>query len=205
MMMTLPEKKTSSLIQGIDLAMKLKALDEKRIRVFTTGDFRKILHGMPDQKIARILTDARNSHLISSPTRGVFVYEQSEQPRTHLVYEVARTMRRGSYTYLSLESALSEYGIISQIPVNHHTFMTTGRKGSFKTPYGLIEFTHTGRDALGIIRDTVEIDRPLPIATAERALADLRRVGRNLHLVQENEIRNLTQDRREENEHDPIF
>ncbi len=41
-----------------------------------------------------------------------------------------------------LESALSEYGVISQIPIDRLTIMTTGRKGHYKTPYGTIEFTH---------------------------------------------------------------
>lgn len=205
MMMDLPEKKTSTLIDSLGLIKSLQDLDRKGIRVFTTGDFRKILHGKPESKIARIMLDARDAGLISSPARGVFVYEQTTKPRTHLIYEVARTLRRGSYTYLSLESALSEYGVISQIPVHHHTFMTTGRKGVFDTPYGKIEFTHTCRDPLGIIADMVDVDRPLPIATPERSLADLRRVGRNLHLVQEEEVANLMKELQGENEDVPIF
>lgn len=39
---------------------------------------------------------------------------------------------RGEYNYISLESALSEYGIISQIPIDRLTIMTTGRKGEYK-------------------------------------------------------------------------
>ncbi len=33
----------------------------------------------------------------------------------------------GEYNYVSLESMLSEYGLISQIPIDRLTVMTTGR------------------------------------------------------------------------------
>ncbi|PHM28446.1 hypothetical protein [Xenorhabdus budapestensis] len=65
--------------------------------------------------------------------------------------DLAKAMRRGEYNYVSLESALSEYGAISQIPIDRLTVMTTGRKGTYKTPFGIIEFTHTKRSAPNII------------------------------------------------------
>ena len=54
-------------------------------------------------------------------------------------------MRRGEYSYISLETMLSEYGAISQVPIDRLTVMTTGRKGEYETPFGVIEFTHTKR------------------------------------------------------------
>jgi predicted transcriptional regulator of viral defense system len=86
-------------------------------------------------------------------SRGVFVYGKSNNlhkfPREH----IARTMRRGDYNYVSLESALSQYGVISQIPIDRITVMTTGRRGEYKTPFGTIEFTHTQRSPLDITDD----------------------------------------------------
>lgn len=198
------KERISSLLKGADVARRLKDLDKKGIRVFTTSDFRKILHGYHEKSIARILQDAQSINILSCPSRGIFVNEMTDRPRTHLLYEVARTMRRGSYTYLSLESALSEYGVISQVPFNH-TFMTTGRKGLFKTPYGVIEFTHTSRDPLSLVRDLVDNDRPLPIATMQRAISDLRRTNRNTHLIQEDEIERILRQQEEEAEDAPVF
>ncbi len=96
---------------------------------------------------------------------------------------VAKSLRRGEYNYISLESALSEYGVISQIPIVRLTVMTTGRKGVFKTPYGVIEFTHTDRDDIDILNNTILSDRPLRIATESAAIRDLKRVGRNTHML----------------------
>src|SRR5690606_10369240 len=92
--------------------------------------------------------------------------------------------RYGEYNYISLESMLSEYGAISQIPVDRLTVMTTGRKGVYKTLYGVIEFTHTKRSVEDILQSTrVIADKPLRIATPETAWRDLKRVGRNKTLV----------------------
>ncbi|MCG6220749.1 type IV toxin-antitoxin system AbiEi family antitoxin, partial [Vibrio diabolicus] len=94
-----------------------------------------------------------------------------------------KCLRRGEYNYISLESALSEYSVISQVMIDRITIMTTGRKGEFKTPYGVIEFTHTKRDDIDIISNTITSDRPLRIASKETAIRDLKRVGRNTHLI----------------------
>lgn len=79
---------------------------------------------------------------------------------------------------------LAEYGVISQIPLDRLSIMTTGREGVYKTAYGTIEFTHTKRSISDIIDNIRTIEkRPLRIATQGAALRDLKRVGRNLHLL----------------------
>jgi len=94
-------------------------------------------------------------------------------------------LRRGDYSYVSLESALSEYGAISQIPIDRLTVMTTGRKGEYKTPYGTIEFTHTKRNLQNILQSMRDVGRPLRLANPMAAWRDLKRTGRNTHLVEE--------------------
>ena len=36
----------------------------------------------------------------------------------YVIEQIAKTLRRGEYNYVSLESILSEYGLISQIPID---------------------------------------------------------------------------------------
>ena len=44
--------------------------------------------------------------------------------------------KKGRYVFTRQDlSKLSEYGLISQIPIDRLTVMTTGRKGIFKTQY----------------------------------------------------------------------
>lgn len=87
-------------------------------------------------------------------------------------------------SYLSLESMLSEYGVISQVPISRITLMTTGANGVYHTPYGTIEFTHTKRRIADLIRRTVSAKgRSLRLATRQAAISDLIRVGRNVNMM----------------------
>ena len=157
--------------------------------VFTGGDLASICHEDHPRALAASLQRLVQKEVLQRAARNVYVFALSvHRGSGHTIEHIAKAMRRGHYNYLSLESALSEYGVISQIPVDRITVMTTGRKGEYKTPYGVIEFTHTKRslrEILGCIRD---VGRPLKLAGSAAALRDLRRVGRNVHLVDESAI-----------------
>ena len=106
------------------------------------------------------------------------------EPAARRNEEVAIRLRSGEYSYVSLESALSEFGVISQIPVGRTTMMTTGRSGEIHSIYDTLDFTHTTRSVRDILSSTLVIKgRPLRFARVETALRDLRQVGRNLDLV----------------------
>jgi hypothetical protein len=62
--------------------------------------------------------------------------------------------------------------------------VTTGSPGRFDTPWGSIEFTHTDRDIKPEI-DVYPRDNGVLEASLERAARDLRRVGRNTGLIDE--------------------
>ncbi|MFC1236434.1 hypothetical protein [Vibrio sp. F74] len=49
----------------------------------------------------------------------------------------------GIHTAPELAYMLSDTGDISQILMDRLTVVTKGRNGTFSTPYGVIEFTHT--------------------------------------------------------------
>jgi hypothetical protein len=62
--------------------------------------------------------------------------------------------------------------------------MTTGSPGHFDTPWGAIELTHT--DRLIVVGTDVHMrDDGVFEATVERSARDLRRVGRNTSLMDE--------------------
>jgi hypothetical protein len=67
--------------------------------------------------------------------------------------------------------------------------MTTGRLGTYHTPWGAVEFTHTKRAASDIVARTHKTERPLRMATVQTAWRDLKRVGRNTQLVDEQVLR----------------
>ncbi|MFM8455013.1 MAG: type IV toxin-antitoxin system AbiEi family antitoxin [Gammaproteobacteria bacterium] len=107
----------------------------------------------------------------------------------YTIEHVAKILRRGEYNYVSLESLLAEYGVISQIPIDRLTVITTGRTGEYKTKYGVIEFTHTKRPFSEIIPHLIKDPRrPLHIVSKQIAWRDLKRIGRNINMVNLEEL-----------------
>ena len=105
------------------------------------------------------------------------------------LHQVAKRLRSGELVWESLESALSRWNVISQIPVDRVTFMTTGREGEFRTAYGVIEFTHCKLSWDRILPNLIARDDGLtPLASKQWAYRDLKAVGRNLDLVDMDEL-----------------
>jgi predicted transcriptional regulator of viral defense system len=122
--------------------------------------------------------------LLQRFAKGLYVNPAATSKNRWLMEEVAKALRPGCLSYVSLESILSEHGAISPIPISRMTVMTTGRSGVHKTPFGTIEFTHTQRTRSAIIERTLAIKgRPLRIATRSTAVRDLLRVGRNVNMI----------------------
>lgn len=169
-----------------DLLTQLDHWDKLGRRVFTTEDLRKICDARNPASFA--VAVSRFTNMDKAPlkrvARGVYVNLRSRRENTHLLEEVARTIRRGHRNYVSFESALSEHGWISQIPVRHLTIATTSRSGKFETDFGTIEFTRVRHLPEEIFENTNDIGRPLRQASPEFAFRDLANIGRNLALVQ---------------------
>ncbi len=104
--------------------------------------------------------------LLIKAARGIYVYAPALMRNGGRVIEsVVRALRPGQLSYFSLESMLSGYGIISQVPVSYLTVMTTGASCLHKTPFGTIEFTHTKRSIPEVLERTIVVEgRPLRIA-----------------------------------------
>ncbi|MDQ2994713.1 MAG: hypothetical protein M3R00_07180 [Pseudomonadota bacterium] len=174
------------------LAMQqLKIWDKSGRYVFTKHDIAKIFPSDSEKSLSTSLNRLVKANILQHACKGIYVNENAKSFRNDTIERIAKALRPGEYNYISLESMLSEYGVISQIPIDRLTVMTTGRKGTYNTPYGTIEFTHTKRSTLDIIQSIYRAgDRPLRVATKETAWRDLKRVGRNISLVNEEELFN---------------
>lgn len=128
------------------------------------------------------LTRLVRSGILIRAIKGVYVNALSRMQDAHMIEHVAKAMRRGHHSYVSLESALSEYSVIPQLPMRL-TVMTTGPKGIYSTHFGTIEFVHTKRAIQDVLKGSVDVGRPLRLARKETAYRDLKRVGRNLDLI----------------------
>lgn len=182
--------KMSALIEFLDL------LSENGIYAFTNGMIRNIFPGEPEENLKKTLSRAVSGRVIERVCRGVYLYTRANSVNAYKLESVAAALRSGKYSYISLETSLSEYGIISQMTLGYLTVMTTGRSQKYTTPHGIIEFTHTSRSEFEIIRSTYWQDgRPLRMANPETAFEDLRRVGRNIHMVDMETYHEVIRDR----------
>lgn len=122
--------------------------------------------------------------LLERLARGVYRNRAAPHPGRRGLGMVARHLRPGHLCYVSYESALAEFGSISQVPMVT-IVATTGNGGEHRSPFGDLEFCHTSRSELEILANTVFDDRlGLRFATPAVAYEDLARVRPgNLHLV----------------------
>lgn len=167
----------------------LKKWDHQGKYVFSKHELIKLF---PDDS-PKALSEAIRRHvqdgLLKRACHSVYVNVHAESFDKFTIERIAIILRVGHYNYISLESALSEYGVISQIPIDRLTVMSTGRSGFYRTDYGSIEFTHTKQSIQTILENTLKIEgRPLRMATKQKAWQDLKRVGRNTTLVDLNEV-----------------
>jgi len=173
----------------MELIRGLAQLDRQGVHVLARRDIEKLFPDegakSMDQSLKRMVADG----LLQRVARGLYVNPAASSKNRWIAEEIAKALRPGSLSYVSLESILSEYGVISQIPVSRITVMTTGASGLIETPYGTIEFTHTKRGRAEIIKRTlVAKGRPLRIATRQAAVRDLLRVGRNANMMDQAEL-----------------
>ena len=162
----------------------LRRWDKQGRYVFTRRELAKLFAEDSPKTFTEGLNRLVRGGLLQRAARGIYVNPHAHSFDSHVAERIAKALRPGEHNYVSLESMLSEYGEISQIPIDRLTVMTTGRKGTYQTPYGVIEFTHTKRPVSDIISQIKQVaGRPLRIASREAAWRDLKRVGRNTQMV----------------------
>ncbi|WP_276973912.1 type IV toxin-antitoxin system AbiEi family antitoxin [Ferrimicrobium acidiphilum] len=120
--------------------------------------------------------------IITRVARGIYVNPRARSMPAEPLLALVSIMRPFEFSYLSLESVLSDAGWISQV-AQRYTLMSTGRSSVFYTPYGVLEFTHTSRTA-SPPQVVFDRSRGVHVATPERAYEDLRHVRRNLGMVE---------------------
>lgn len=173
----------------IEMIRRLAELDRRGVYVLARRDIEKLFPDESEKAMEKSLQRLVTDGLLQRVAKGLYVNPAASSKNRWIAEEVAKALRPGCLSYVSLESILSEYGAISQIPIDRMTVMTTGRSGLHKTPFGTIEFTHTKRARSAILgRTFAPKGRPLRIATRSAAVRDLLRVGRNANMLIQEEL-----------------
>ena len=123
---------------------------------------------------------------------GIYAFRRADC-RHDIRQEAALRLRPGHHTYISCESALSSWGVITQRTLGVITLMSSGRSQRYDTPAGGIVFTHTARPYAEVLPYLVPAgdDDLLPTAKPMLAYRDLRRTGGCVDLVDMDELKDL--------------
>lgn len=165
---------------------QLGSLESKGVTMFTKNDLGVVFKERGDTLASTVKRLAKYGTL-KKVSNGVYANAMAKQSE-YMLYKAASFLRPTSINYLSNESVLSNMSIISQQMLDRITVMTTGRSGTFKTPFGVVEFTHTKRNPLSILKQTSKAPGiPIRLANKIVAVRDLKRIGRNVNMIDWNE------------------
>jgi len=153
--------------------------------VFTLSDLRSILPKLSSDAFKALLSRAAKKNILKRICRGIYTYPSRCQSDGLELYHVASRLRAHEFNYISLETALSDAGIISQVPMQWITIMSSGRTQTIEcADLGHIEFIHTKKKPADLI-GKLRYDKQCRLwrANIELALADMKFTRRNLDLI----------------------
>ena len=120
--------------------------------LFTLHDLRTLCYRQSDSAFKTLLSRAVQAQLLVRLCRGLYLYERALAGDGLLLFHVAAMLRASALYYISLETALSDVGVISQIPMSYITIMSSGRSSTIPCgKFGSIEFVHTNQKPASLV------------------------------------------------------
>jgi predicted transcriptional regulator of viral defense system len=169
------------------LAQVLENLADDEHHLFTLADMQGAFPGYSPGAFRALVSRAEKTGLLRRVCRGLYLYPKVNYAHGLILYHAAARLRAGEFNYISLESALSDAGVISQIPMNWVTLMSSGRSQIMACgDFGTIEFIHTRKRAADLA-DQLSYDARCHLWRASVALAirDMKAARRSLDLMDE--------------------
>lgn len=153
--------------------------------LFTLQDLRALFPDLSSLAFKTLMSRSTTKGLLERICRGIYAYKSASYSDGLLLFHVAAKLRSSQFNYISLETVLSDVGVISQIPINVISLMSSGRSSRVSCgKYGKIEFIHTEQRPEDIIEHlSYDTNCGLWRANVQLALKDMKRTGRNADLI----------------------
>lgn len=167
------------------LMQSLATLATPERYLFAPDDLRAILPELSASAFKTLLSRAVKQGYLARVCRGLYLYRQATTPAGLLLFHAAARLRADGLNYISLETVLSDAGVISQVPINMITVMSSGRSSVISCGiWGTIEFVHTRQRANDLVGQLhYDVRCRLWRANVSQALRDMRAAHRSLDLV----------------------
>jgi predicted transcriptional regulator of viral defense system len=167
-------------------ASTLASLADSQHYLFTLSDLKCVIPEHSQGAFRVLLSRCVKNGLLQRICYGLYLYPPAVQDTSLLLFHAAAKLRAHCFNYLSLETVLSDAGIISQIPMNWITLMSSCRSQTIICDrYGHIEFIHTKKkpaDAAEFL--TYDPRCRLWRASIDLAIKDMRVTGRSTDLME---------------------
>lgn len=132
----------------VEMIRDLRTLAAGKKQVFALSDLRALLPEHQEGAFKSIVTRLEKRGELVRVCRGIYLLPDSASHSGDILGRVASRLRAHHFSYLSLETVLSDAGVISQIPLNRITVMSSGRSSVISCGvYGSVEFVHTRKTA----------------------------------------------------------
>ena len=153
--------------------------------LFSLGGLQCALPGIGTGALRALLSRAQKSGVLKRVCKGIYVFPRVDLPVGLILFHAAAKLRADAFNYLSLESVLSDAGVISQIPLNWITLMSSGRSHIVDCgDFGHIEFIHTKRKSSDVAAQLhYDPNCHLWRASVALALLDMKLTRRSTDLV----------------------
>jgi hypothetical protein len=168
-----------------DILESLRRMVGREDRLFTVYDLRGLFLSESDSSFYPVLSRLVSKGWLIRVCRGVYMLPDCELRGGELLGRTAAVLRARYFNYLSLETVLSESGVISQIPMGRIMVMSSGRSNVISCgDYGTIEFLHTSKSPDRLSGSLVYDSRyHLWRATVCQAIQDMRDTQRDMGLI----------------------
>jgi len=153
--------------------------------LFTLQDLRALCPDLSDTAFKTLLSRTVRAGYLTRMCRGLYVCKRVMPSSGLILFHTAALLRANKFNYISLETVLSDCGVISQIPMNWISIMSSGRSNIVSCgEFGTIEFVHTSKRPTHVMDQlSYDADCKLWRASVPLALRDMRAAHRNCDLI----------------------
>jgi hypothetical protein len=153
--------------------------------LFTPNTLRALCCDLSNAAFKTLLSRAAHTGIFIRVCRGLYAFKKAILNNGLLLFHAAALLRSHELNYISLETALSDAGVISQIPINWISIMSSGRSNIINCgKLGTIEFVHTNKKPTDLVNKlNYDSNCRLWRANVSLALKDMKVTHRNCDLI----------------------
>ena len=154
--------------------------------LFSVQDFSPLFPDFTNENLCMLLSRTSKNGILERVCKGIYLYPKTNYDSSLVLFKVAAKLRADHVNYVSLETALSDTGAISQQLLGWITVMTTGRSGVITCGrFGTVELIHTAKPTEKIMPHLrLDARTGLWWADEELALQGMRDTKRNVGLAE---------------------